>query len=474
MITPFRAQMLLALLYAMLLGCVAALIHAPKIAEALYLAAALITAGISRRIDPWLYLTAMMWFWLGTSFARRLMEFHAGFNTASPVLVAPMLMAIPIFWDIFATRGILKNRGAGAPLVLFACVLYSMFVSFCQGDILAGLLASTDWLFPMLFMFHFLVHAGRIDEAEAHLAAFMPVAVLPVAAYGIYQWAHMPDWDGQWFVQSGLGTVAYPLTPGNRAFSTLNNAGFLAAWCGFGIILLSYFRSALGVLAAGCALVALALAQVRSLYASTFIGIVASGFLGRGGLGRLAVLGVVAAAALYAAAEAADPVATDQIVSRFTTIQNLGTDESAQARLEILESVPGEIAKNPFGTGIGAEGRGRAAANGPVSTANIDNGFLAILLAMGWLFGPLYIFTIFWLALKTLISAKSSHSALAGTLAAASLVPLGMLPFIYFNGLAGVLLWSCFGYVMALDQKAHTTVRARSPRLARTDLKLSP
>jgi O-antigen ligase len=457
--TPFRAQMLLALLYTALLVCVATLTHAPNIAKALYLAGAIVTAGITRRISPWLYLTAMLWFWLGTSFARRLMEWHAGFNSGNIVLVAPMLMALPIFWDIFTARALLKRRGIAAPLILLACVLYALFVSFCQGEILAGLLASTDWLFPMLFMFHFLVHAGRVNEAEAHLAAFMPIAVLPVAAYGIFQWAHMPEWDGQWFVDSGFGTVAYPLSPGNRAFSTLNNAGFLAAWCGFGIILLSYFRSALGVLAAGCALVALALAQVRSLYISTFIGILASGFLGRARLGRLGVLGMVAAAALYAGAEAADPVATDQIVSRFTSIQSLGTDESAQARLEILQSVPGQIAENPFGTGIGAEGRGRAAANGPVSTANIDNGFLAILLAMGWLAGPIYIVSIVWLALKTLNTAKASHSALAGTLAAASLVPLGMLPFIYFNGLAGVLLWSCFGYVIALDQKAQFTAR---------------
>jgi hypothetical protein len=405
--TPFRRQMALALWYFALLAGVAALTHAPGIAKAGYLAAALATGLVTWRISPWVHLTAMLWFWLGTSFARRLMEWHAGFNTANVELVAPLVMGLPILWDMARAPGLLQRRGMAAPLVLLACVLYATFVSFCQGEILAGLLASTDWLFPMLFMFLFLVHAGRIGEVEAHLAAFLPVSVLPVAAYGIYQWAHMPDWDGQWFVESGLGTVAYPLTPGNRAFSTLNNAGFLAAWCGVGVILLSYFRSALGVAAAACALMALALAQVRSIYASTLVGIIASGFLGRGGLGRLAIIAVVGAGVLYAAAETADPVATDQIVSRFTTIKNLGTDESAQARMEILESIPGMIAMNPLGLGIGAEGRGRAASAGPVDTANIDNGFLAILLAMGWVVGPIYIFCIFWLALKTLAVAKA-------------------------------------------------------------------
>jgi hypothetical protein len=451
--TPFRRQLALAFWYVAVLGGVVALSHAAAIAKPFYLAAALATGVVTWRLSPWLHFTAMLWFWLGTSLARRLMEWHAGFNTANIVLVAPLLMALPIIWDVLTTRGVLKRRFMATPLVLLACVIYALFVSFCQGEILAGLLAATDWLFPLLFLFLFLVHADRVGEVEAHLSAFLPIAVLPVAAYGIYQWAHMPDWDGQWFVESGLGTVAYPLTPGNRAFGTLNNAGFLAAWCGVGIILLSYFRSALGMVASACALLALALAQVRSLYFSTLIGVIASGFLGRGGLVRLALLAMLGGAVLYAGAEAADPVATDQIVSRFTTVKNLGSDESAQARIEILESIPGMIAQNPLGMGIGAEGRGRAATAGPVDTANIDNGFLAILLAMGWLVGPIYIFAIFWMALKTLMAAKASGSALAGTVAAASLVPLGMLPFIYFNGLAGVLLWSCFGYALALEQR---------------------
>jgi O-antigen ligase len=451
--TPLRAQAALAGAYFLLLAVVAALVHAPGIAKPLYIAAAFATALITRRLSPWLYFTGMLWFWLGSSFARRLMEWHAGFNTQSLVLTAPLLMALPIFWDVVSARGLLRRRGIGTPMVLAACIFYALFISFCQGDIVAGLLASTDWLFPLLFMFLFLVHADRIGEAEAHMAAFLPLAVLPVAAYGIFQWAHMPDWDGQWFVESGFGTVAYPLTPGNRAFSTLNNAGFLAAWCGVGIILLSYFRSAVGMIAAACALLALALAQVRSIYVSTLIGVIATGFLGRGGLGRLAVLGLVAAVALYAGAEAAYPVATEQITSRFTTLQNLGNDESAQIRLQMLDAVPGLIADNPIGVGIGAEGRGKAATAGPVDTANIDNGFLAILLAMGWVIGPLYIFCIFWLTWRVLRAARSSGSALAGTLAAAALCPLGMLPFIYFNGLAGVLLWSCFGYALALDQQ---------------------
>jgi O-antigen ligase len=450
--TPRRAQLAVAGAYFGLLGIVGALTHAPGFAKVLYLAAALAATVITRRLAPWLYFTAMLWFWLGSSFARRLMEWHAGFNTQNLVLTAPLLMALPILWDVLTAKGLLQRRGIGTPLILAGCIFYSLFISFCQGDIVAGLLASTDWLFPLLFLFLFLVHADRIGEAEAHIAAFLPLAVFPVAAYGIFQWAQMPDWDGQWFIDSGLGTVAYPLAPGNRAFSTLNNAGFLAAWCGVGIILLSYFRSAFGMVAAICALLALALAQVRSIYASTLIGVIATGFLGRGGLGRLAVLGLVAAIALYAGAEAADPVATEQITHRFTTLQDLGNDESAQIRLQMLDAVPGLIADNPIGMGIGAQGRGKAATAGPVDTANIDNGFLAILLAMGWVIGPLYIFCIFWLAWRVLRIAKSSGSALAGTLAAASLCPLGMLPFIYFNGLAGVLLWSCFGYALALDQ----------------------
>jgi O-antigen ligase len=452
--SAFRQQAAVAGGYALLLGLMVLLSHAPSLGKVLYLAAAIGGAAVTRRVSPWVYLTCMYWFWLGSGLVRRLLEWHAGFNTQAPVLLAPLLMAAPLFWDLLTTRGFLQRRGVRVPLILLGCLGYALFVSFAQGEILAGLLASTDWLFPLLFLFLFLIHAPRIAEAEAHLAVFLPMALLPVAAYGVEQWAHMPDWDGQWFVDSGFGTVAYPLTPGNRAFSTLNNAGFLAAWCGVGIILLTYFRSVLGVVAAACAVLALALAQVRSVYFSTLLGLLASGLLGRGGIGRLAVAGVLSAVVLYAGAELADPVATEQIVSRFTTVQNLNSDESAQVRLQILEAVPGLIAANPFGMGIGAQGRGRAATAGAVDTANIDNGFLAILLAMGWVAGPLYIAGLFWLAFKVLASAWTTRSALQGTLSAAALCPLGMLPFIYVNGFAGVLLWSCLGYALALDQGA--------------------
>ena len=72
--TPWRAQATLAGAYFALLGLVAVLNHSPGIAKPMYLAAAVCTAAITRRLSPWLYFTGMMWFWLGSSFARRLMN----------------------------------------------------------------------------------------------------------------------------------------------------------------------------------------------------------------------------------------------------------------------------------------------------------------------------------------------------------------------------------------------------------------
>ena len=90
--SAFRQQAAVAGGYALLLGLMVLLSHAPSLGKVLYLAAAIGGAAVTRRVSPWVYLTCMYWFWLGSGLVRRLLEWHAGFNTQAPVLLAPLLM----------------------------------------------------------------------------------------------------------------------------------------------------------------------------------------------------------------------------------------------------------------------------------------------------------------------------------------------------------------------------------------------
>ena len=400
-----------------------------------------------------MYFTATMWFWLGTSFVRRIVGWHSGLNEQDPLLITPELMMLPIFLDVAMAQGLHSRRGATQVLGLAICVIYSLFVSFCKGEIVAGLISATDWLFPFLYFFHFVINADAIEEAEAHLRVFLLISLLVVASYSLYQWAQIPPWDAQWLQQTSTGKVSYPLPPGTRAFGPLNNAAFLAVWCGTGLVLLTYFKSKLRMLASILCFFTVALAQCRSIYLSTLTALIATSCLTRGGLTRLLPIALVGGVGLYGALLVSNPDAVTQVTSRFATMGDLQDDGSAQSRLQVLDTVPALLANSPFGQGIGSQGRGGAASNEVGNTSNIDNGFVAIYVAMGWVVGSIYIFLLVNTVIFIFSIARRSRSPLCGTLAAALLCPFCTLPFIYFGGFNGAVLWTCAGYAFALSER---------------------
>jgi hypothetical protein len=151
------------------------------------------------------------------------------------------------------------------------------------------------------------------------------------------------------------------------------------------------------------------------------------------------------------------PQVTDQIALRLATVQNLDTDNSAAERAKIYAETPKLIDDNPFGVGIGAQGRGKAAdaGRGAVNnTINIDSGPLSVFLALGWVAGPLYILGMGLLQYRALGIGRARNSPVAAAMAATAIVPLAMFPFINILGFSAVVLWMCLGYALAVDIRA--------------------
>jgi hypothetical protein len=463
-----REQTMLALAMAGLLAVVAALstVGAGTVARALFMLAALVFAVLTRRRSPWLYLTATLWFWLTTSFVRRIGEWHGGFNATDIVLATPSLMAMPILSDMLRTPGLLKRPGIGYAMLPFACVAYGMFVSFVGGDLLAGCFAAIDWLVPLLYLFLFICHAERIDEAQAHLSTFLGLGMIFLVPYSLYQYFLMPDWDAQWMIQSGMGSVGHPLPMDSHVFGPLNNPGYLAVWLGTCLVLASHFRSRLLVLATPFLFLLLAITMVRSVWGSVLLAMLAGALAGRGGFGRLLLIVLLAGASLYGGLAVLSPRVTDQIALRFASMQNLDSDDSAGVRAQIYAETPKLIDDNPFGVGIGAQGRGKAAdaGRGAVNTINIDSGPLSVFLALGWVAGPLYILGMGLLQYRALGIGRARNSPVAAAMAGAAIVPLAMFPFINILGFSAMVLWMCLGYALAVDIRATMMVDTRATR----------
>lgn len=458
-----REELVLALAMVALLGLVVVLsaVGQARVARPLFMLGALAIAVPARRRSPWLYLSASLWVWLTTAFVRRMLEWRSGFDALDIVLVTPNLVALLIVPDILSSRGLLARRGAGSALLLAACLAYGLFASFVRGDLLAGAIAAADWLVPLLYLFLFVCHAARIGEAERHFEVCMTASLLFVVPYSLYQYFAMPEWDAMWMLGSGIGSIGVPLPMGARVFGPLNQPGLLAVWTGICLVLLSHFRNRVLLLLTPFLVLLQALAMVRSVYGSVVLAAIVGALAGRGGFGRLAWVALLAGGSIYLGVAVLDPEVTDKIGVRLQTLQRLSSDDSAQARALIYAQTPQLIDDNPFGLGIGGQGRGNVGRDGrDIGTVNIDSGPLSVFLALGWIAGTLYIFAILLLQCRVLPVGRRRSTPVASAMAAAAICPLGTFPFINILGFSAVLLWICLGYALAVEIRATTPAAA--------------
>jgi hypothetical protein len=464
-----RDEILLALAMAVLLAVVVALSVAgqARVARPLFMLAGLTLAMLARRRSPWLYLSASLWLWLTTAFVRRMLEWRGGFDATDIVLVTPNLAALPIVADILGCRGLLTRRGAGYALLPVACLSYGLLASLVRGDLLAGAIAAADWLVPLLYLFLFVCHARRIDEAAPHIEIFLAASLLFVVPYSLAQYFLMPDWDAKWMVASGMASIGVPEPMGARVFGPLNQPGHLAVWVGTCLVLLSTFRNRLLLALAPLLILVLALTMVRSVYGSVVLALAVGALAGRGtgGFARLTGVALLAGGVCLGMA-VLEPQVLGRIGTRLQTLQNLSDDDSAKGRALLYAQTPGLIDDNPFGTGIGAQGRGNAVHRTAVGTVNIDSGPLSVFLALGWGAGALYIFALLLLQCHVLPVGRRRDAPLATAMAAAALCPLGTFPFINVLGFSAVVMWTCLGYALAVEIRAATPAPRAAPAWA--------
>jgi hypothetical protein len=459
--TALQEEALLALAYAGLVATVAALAlaGAGALARPLYMLAGLAFAWAARRRSPWLYVTATLWFWLFTAGVRRVIDWHAGYSPLAAMLATPNLMAMRMLPDILSTRGLLRRPGIGDATLLAGCVLYGLFLSLAKGEIFGAALSATDWVVPLLYLFFFICEAGRIDDWPAHFKPFLAMSLALLVPYSLYQYVRMPPWDALWMVASGMASAGSPVPLGARVFGPLNAPGMLAIWCGACLVLLALYRSVVMLAFAPPLLLLVAVGQVRCVYGSVALALLAGGVIGRGRPGRLAAIVAVAAAGAALGAALLDPRVTDQVAARVATLRHLASDASARSRAELYAAIPDRIEQSPFGVGIAEQGRGLAAQGGrEQSTLNIDSGPLSDLLALGLFAGVLHILAMALIQLRAIVLGRRLASPFAAGMAAASVVVFGTYPFLNVIGFPGAVFWMFVGAVLAMQ-----TRRAMAP-----------
>jgi hypothetical protein len=319
---------------------------------------------------------------------------------------------------------------------------------------------SIDWVIPLIYFFYIIDLSPRIGEFDEIFRHFIPINLAVIACYGIWQTFNATAWDMAWvenvkmFTMAGTGGL-YSVKP----FSMLNSPGNCAMWISFGILASLHFRNRISIVVVPLALLFLILMQVRANLAAVFLGLGLAVFLGNKHILRSLAFFAAVFIMVGGILSVSNPRLVEVLVARFSTMENLDRDLSAEARKELYRQLPDLMAQYPLGLGIGGIGRGAVAANNGNTNADfvsVDGGPIAIYLALGWFAGTIYFLGIIAAIGSAMWAALKSRSPPAAALAISALAGGATMIFTNLVGLQGLIIWLPAAAAMILSEHAKT------------------
>jgi O-Antigen ligase len=361
------------------------------VAKLFYLAGCLTLSLWSSRKNHWDYLLLTLWIAALTPFARRLVDFAAGWDATNIMLTAPFLVTAPMIPAVLQRIRTLNSGDVLFPAVVALCIAYGFVVTVLRGSLIPGVVGLADWGIPLLYYFFIVVHRGSVGSLIERLLGFVTGNMLLLGAYGVWQFVDPPAWDRYWMQSADIGAFGLAEPFSVRVFSTLNSAGPYSCWIMALIVLSFAFTSRLMPIARLAGILSLVFTTVRTSWGGLVLG-VAIIVLSSGRMTVRYALGVIFAAAAAAAIVISVPQINEVISTRLATFDDLQQDGSLLQREDISSRMITLIAENPLGVGIGGLGRGTiAASDGTVSFSGpIDNGILETMGTLGWFVGAIY------------------------------------------------------------------------------------
>jgi hypothetical protein len=393
---------------------------------------------------------AMFALWLVGPMLRRLFLLMTGPVGTDPLSMAPFLATAAIAGLEFAATQVpssvrrvmvLAATGfaVGLPLGLMAGPNAAMYASLAY---LAGVTGAI------------LGFKEKPALEDSNLRRVLLYAMPPIAAYAIAQrFLPLPVWDREWLESTTFISIGTPET-NIRVYATLNGPGTLAPILALALLCFLTVRrhSRLALIGAVLVTVALSLTFVRSAWVALIAAGIAHVIASRGRSARL-VLGAAAVVVVTTLALApVSPTAAD-VLGRFNTIGNPGSDPSAEARQTTFNQLFPKAISAPLGHGLGSAGEATRL-KGETDLRAVDNGYLSLLYQVG----PV------GFALVAVALGLIARSAWNGARARAPGQELRLLLFamlVYllvqltsgdvFYGPSGVILWLIGGQVLGYE-----------------------
>lgn len=445
------------LLIAGSLFCAAALAAATvtsmQLAGALVLVAAVLALFHSSRSAG---LIALWVLWLAAPCIRRIFGLIDGYVSADPLALAPFVATAGVAVLEFTRVG-LSPRVRG---VLFAALLgLALGVPAAVAEPRAGLFGLAAYGSAVLCVVVGYGEGPAVSEGftlRRVLFATTPV----IAVYGVLQYfAPLPRWDEQWLDTVQIVSIGAPEEGHIRVFSTLNSPATLAVVLSVAILFivssrrLSAVRSVLLVMAITC----LALTFVRSAVVGLVAGLVGLAVATRG-RATARVVGLLVATAIPVLVLSAVSSTGDAIVGRVTTLGSLGSDVSADERLETTSALVPEAATTPLGHGIGSAGEAvTLRESGGLRVT--DSGYLALL----WQVGPVGFLVLVGAAVAAVTMLARARLEAVEQVELKGLLMTGLVMLLVvalgidvFYGVSGAIFWYLIGKALWLADHART------------------
>ncbi|MEM7682165.1 MAG: hypothetical protein AAF288_09435 [Planctomycetota bacterium] len=402
---------------------------------------------------PGAYVALTWWVVFLSPFVRRVVDYHSGWTSASPVILATVLV------PGVAALALLRHRRAmtgpfATPFVLAALgVGYGYVVGTASQGPAAATFDLLNWAVPMVFGLYLALEWRAYPAIRKAVVRTFGYGLILTGAYGIAQFLLAPGWDAYWMAHCGMGAIGVPEPLRIRVFSTMNAPGPYGILTACGILLLMGGGRQAGparwpAVILGSA--GLLLSMARTAWLGWAVGaLVLIRFAPK--QRRVSLLLVLAGVMLcgFLVARALPP--SGAVAQRVSTMGDIRNDHSFQDRVDLLQSLRGALL-DPVGQGLGSTGT--AAKLNLGETLDFDNGVANVPYVLGWIGGGLFAvgvglaFARAWRAQKKV--REQDPDALPGAaFAVATAVLLMMLSSNTMLRPEGLLFWSGIGLVLA-------------------------
>lgn len=433
-----------------------------------YVVASSIAALVAYHRAPGRYVVFVFAIWFVSPFVRRVFDYHHGYQSASLILAAPVVVTVVSALTLFYRPREIRGSMMYPFMFSLAGVAYGYFVGLLKVGVFPATYALLSWVGPMCFAAHLLVNWRLFPLLRKTFLDFVQWALPLLGAYGIYQTARLPAWDKAWMIAADVSSIGAPVPFGFRAFGPMSTPGpFAVALVVCMLFLFGTARRGM-VISLTVALISLLLTRTRAGWVALLVGLLIVQLMGpvRRMTRNWLFLGFMAAAAVPILSL---DVFRESILRRISSFASLNEDNSIRQRILLTNAATQVIGARAEGEGLGATGGGTKLASGTGRQASIDNGFLEIFYVLGWPGGSLVLLGLIG-QLLTLARFRDSrgdafaNAARACVWALLSILLIGDI----FSGAVGTLFWGAYGFACCAHAYNFATGKGlRSRRLAR-------